>query len=211
MIGQKFLFLNYYKQIPVSYDATLLNVEKEMAEFTVHEYQAKIINIQRQALIYSHHLSPFSEDICGDAFYVNSSKKRAILCRFGFVRVRSVMRNYVRVHLDTPLEVALLFAGDTIFGNIQDISISGASIQIMTRDLLEPGLEINLRLKLPDIYNKKITEVETRATIVRLLGNKAPFNCIVEFQPDKYPQQQLSHYIHQRQVEIIKELKSINA
>ena len=27
MIGQPFLFLNYYKEIPVSYDATLLSVE----------------------------------------------------------------------------------------------------------------------------------------------------------------------------------------
>ena len=41
MIGQTFSFLNYYKEIPVSYDSTLLSVENEMAEFAIHEYQAK--------------------------------------------------------------------------------------------------------------------------------------------------------------------------
>src|SRR5690242_14112240 len=79
MIGQRFTFLNYYKEIPVSYDATLLSVENEMAEFEVHDYQAKVINIEKRALIYSHEKSPFKEDLVGEAFYVNIAKKRVVL------------------------------------------------------------------------------------------------------------------------------------
>ena len=59
LIGERFSFLNYYKEIPVSYDATLLSVENEMAEFSIHEYQAKVIHIERKALIHSHPKSPF--------------------------------------------------------------------------------------------------------------------------------------------------------
>lgn len=88
MIGQKFSFLNYYKEIPVSYDATLLSIENEMAEFAVHEYQAKVINMEKKTLIHSHPLSSFPEDMIGEAFYVSSAKKRVILCNFGYANIR---------------------------------------------------------------------------------------------------------------------------
>lgn len=210
MIGQKFSFLNYYKEIPVAYDGTLLSVDKEMAEFSIHEYQAKIMNIHHQTLIHSHQASPYREDIIGDVFYASSAKKLAVLCRFGFVRIRSEMRQFVRVTLDTSVETDLIFAGGVLSGCIHDISMSGASFEVASCDLLEPGQDITLRIKFPNHNSRKITPVDMRATIVRLLGDKAPFKCIVEFHPDKISQQQISYYINQRQVAIIKELKDIN-
>ena len=48
------------------------------------------------------------------------------------------------------------------------------------------------------------------ASIVRVTGVEAPFNCIIEFHPEKHSQQQISYYINQRQVEIIKELKELD-
>ena len=210
MIGQKFLFLNYYKEIPVSYDATLLSVENEMAEFAVHEYQAKVINIERRALIYSHAMSQFREDIIGEAFYVNTVKKRVILCGFAYAQIRSIMRRFVRVLLDHPVEADLIFDDDMLKGSIRDISLSGASMDTMSKDLLEPGLDINLFIKLPDLYNNTTVEVGMGASIVRVTGVEAPFNCIIEFHPEKHSQQQISYYINQRQVEIIKELKELD-
>jgi hypothetical protein len=89
MIGQKFSFLNYYKEIPVSYDATLLSIENGMAEFSVHEYQAKVINIERRVLIYSHAMNPFPEDMIGEAFYVNTKEAgyplRIRICAYQFL------------------------------------------------------------------------------------------------------------------------------
>jgi len=211
MIGQTFSFLNYYKEIPVSYDAVLLGVEDGMAEFEVHAYQAKVINIERRALIYSHELSQVSEDIIGEAFYVNSVKKRVILCRFAYARIRSVMRRFVRVALAHPVEADLIFDGDILKGNIQDISLSGASVDTISKDLLEPGLDINLFIKLPDFVRDNVIEVGMSASIVRVLGDSPPFKCIMEFHPEKHSQQQIAYYINQRQVQIIKELKDIDA
>lgn len=211
MIGQKFSFLNYYKEIPVSYEATLLSVENEMAEFSVHEYQAKVISIERKALILSHPKSPYREDMIGEAFYVNSIKKRVILCRFAYANLRSGMRSFIRVLLDQALEADLIFDGDILKGNVKDISLGGAAITTMTSDLLVPGLDINLLLKLPDLNSNKVVEVGMNATILKVIGESAPFTCIIEFHADKHSQQQIAYYINQRQVEIINELKNINA
>ena len=58
----------------MSYDATLLSVENEMAEFAIHEYQAKVINIERRALIRSHPKCTFSEDMIVPKNYSNFKK-----------------------------------------------------------------------------------------------------------------------------------------
>jgi len=209
MIGQQFSFLNYYKEIPVSYDATLLSVENEMAEFAIHEYQAKVINMEKQTLIHSHPRSPFSEDMIGEAFYVSSAKKCVILCNFGYAHILSDLRRFVRVLLDNPVEAELLFEEDIVKGNVIDLSLGGAAISTMSADLLVPGHDINMFLKLPDSTGRSKLEVGLTATIIKVVGTSAPFTCIIEFHSEKHSQQQIAYYINQRQVEIIKELKDI--
>lgn len=210
MIGKKFSFLNYYKEIPVSYDATLLNVENGMVEFDVHEYQAKIISMEKQTLIHKHPMSSVPDDMIGEAFYANSVKKRVILCNFGYAAIRAGMRRFVRVQLDSPIEAELIFDGDILKGNVKDISLGGAAIHTMSADLLEPGLDVNMFLKLPGQTGISTIEVGLGATITKVVGATAPFVCIVEFHSEKHSQQQIAYYINQRQVEIIKELRDIH-
>jgi hypothetical protein len=211
MIGEQFSFLNYYKEIPVSYDATLLSVENEMAEFAVHEYQAKVINLEKQTLIHSHPRNPFPEDMIGEAFYVSSAKKRVILCNFGYAHIRSQMRRFVRVLLDNQIEAELILADDILKGSVSDLSLGGAAITTMTGKPLVPGDEINIFLKLPGSGGNSKIEVGMTATIIKVVGTSAPFTCIIEFHSEKHSQQQIAYYINHRQVEIIKELKDINA
>ncbi|OGR28392.1 MAG: pilus assembly protein PilZ [Desulfuromonadales bacterium GWD2_54_10] len=210
MVGQTFTFLNYYKEIPVSYDATLLNVENEMAEFQVHEYQAKAINLERRALIYSHEKSHVLEDMSGEVFYVNIAKKRVILCKFGYGKIKSNRRRFVRVMLDIPVEADLIFENDILTGNIIDLSLGGAAMSVMSKELLVPGVDINLFLKLPDTQSASVVEVGMTATIVKIVGEELPFTCYIEFHAEKHSQQQIAYYINQRQVEIIKQLKELN-
>lgn len=209
MIGKKFSFLNYYKEIPVSYDATLLAVENEMAEFDVHEYQAKVVNIEKKALIYCPEKTAFSDDIFGEAFYVNVPKKKIILCKFSYAKIRSDMRRFVRVVLDKPLGVDLAVEGEQINAVISDISLGGAALKVTDTGFIKPGLVVSPCLKLCDPGSGRVTEVELNATIVRIVGETAPFICLLEFHPDKNAQQQIAYFINQRQVEIIKELKDL--
>ena len=210
MIGKNFSFLNYYKEIPVSYECRLLGVENEMAEFELHEYQAKVINIDRKTLIYSHKESSVKEDILGEAFYINVPKKRVILCKFEYSKIRATLRRFVRVTLNRSVEADLIVENDIITGHVSDVSLGGAAARVMSCDLLTQGLTLNVFLKLPDITTGSIIEVGTSASIVKITGETAPYTCVIEFHPEKHSQQQLSYYINPRQVEIIKELKELN-
>jgi hypothetical protein len=167
--------------------------------------------MEKKTLIYSHPLSAFREDMIGEAFYVSPAKKRVVLCNFGYAHIRSDMRRFVRVLLDNPVEAELLFEEDILKGNVKDLSLGGAAISTMSADLLVSGLDINMFLKLPDLIGNTKREVGLSATIVKVIGISAPFTCFIEFHPEKHSQQQIAYYINQRQVEIIKELKDVNA
>jgi hypothetical protein len=210
MIGQTFSFLNYYKEIPVSYDATLKSVENEMAEFEVHDYQAKVIAMEHRALIYSHKKSPVKDDLVAGSFYVNVAKRRVVLCKFGYARISSEHRRFVRVFLDIRVDADLIFEESSIKGTIKDISLGGAAMSVTSSDLLVPGRVVIMCIKLPDSASGTIAEVNLSATIVKIVGEEDPVTCYLEFKSEKLSQQRISYFINQRQVEIIKELKEVN-
>ncbi|NVN89432.1 MAG: PilZ domain-containing protein [Desulfuromonadales bacterium] len=210
-VGKRFSLLNYYREIPVSYDAKLLSVENEMAEFEVHEYQAKVIRIEKKTLMFAQSANGLLEDVCGEAFYVNSAKKRVILCNFGYARIQSNKRRFVRVRLDGGIQADLISEVDVLKGTVVDLSLGGAAITFMSTELLTPGSVHNLFLKLPDVSSGTITEVGMTATVVDVLGGETPHTCIFEFHTEKHSQQQIAYYINQRQVEIIKELKELKS
>jgi len=211
MIGKRFSLLNHYKEIPVSYDARLLSVENEMAEFEVHEYQAKVIGIERRTLIYANEMGGFRDDIYCEVFYVNIGKKRVILSKFGYARILSNMRRFVRVRLDRPVQADLIFEDSIIQAQVKNISLGGAALDIMSREHVEAGITLNLFLKLPDISSESIVEVGMTATVIGVSGDDAPCTCLLEFHPEKHSQQQIAYFINLRQVEIIKELKELKS
>lgn len=208
-IGKTFTLLNYYKEIPISYDAKLLSLENEMAEFEVHEYQAKAINFEKMTLIFSHPSNGLLGDVSCEAFYVNSAKKRTILCKFGYAQIRSNNRRFVRVCLDRSVKAELISDEDVMAGSVIDISLGGAAITFPDKEQFAPGSEHNLFLKLPVGVAGAITEVGMTATVVTVLGEEPPWTCVFEFHPEKHSQQQIAYFINQRQVEIIKELKEL--
>ena len=207
MVGQTFSFLNYYKEIPVSYDAKLLSIENEMAEFDIHEYQAKVITLERQALIYAHEKNSLKDDMVAEAFYVNVAKKRTILCKFGYAKISAHLRRFVRVLVDIPVDANLFFEENNIQGKIVDISIGGMAIRTESNELLHSGLVVNMILLLPDSQNGAINKVELSGTIVKVLAEETTSVCYLEFNTENKTHQQISYFINQRQVEIIKGLK----
>ncbi|MGB4600285.1 MAG: PilZ domain-containing protein [Trichlorobacter sp.] len=212
MVGQTFSFLNYYKEIPVSFDARLVSVENEMAEFEVHEYQAKVISFEKKVLIRAHEKSPVPEDLVGEVFYVNTTRKKVILSRFHYAKIRSDLRRFVRVLLDgRRSDVDIYCDSDIIPASIKDISLGGVALQINGEiSGFDVGKELNLVLKLKAPDDLSLSEIGATATIVKMVGDSPPYTCILEFHSERHSQQSLAYYINQRQVEIIRELKELS-
>jgi len=210
MVGQTFSFLNFYKEIPVSYDARLVSVENDMAEFEVHAYQAKVISIEKKALIRAHPKSPVTDDLAGEVFYVNTARKRAVLTRFSYAKIRSDLRRFVRVCLEgRRADVDIYLENDIIPASVQDISLGGVALLVSELAGLDIGMEVNIILKLEASVDTSLHEIGATCTVIKILGAASPYTCIFEFHPDRHSQQSLAYYINQRQVEIIRELKEL--
>ncbi len=210
MIGQTFSFLNFYKEIPVSYDGCLISVDNDMAEFDIHEYQAKVITLEKKTLIRAHAKSPVPDDLVGEVFYVNTARKRVILTRFHYAKIRSDLRRFVRVCLDDHrADVDVYLENDIRSASVRDISLGGVALLIADATGLVPGMDINLILKLEAPADSSLREIGAACTVTRLLGTESPYTCILEFHPDRHSQQALAYYINQRQVQIIRELKEL--
>lgn len=214
MVGETFSFLNYYKEIPVSYDARLVSVENDMAEFEVHEYQAKVITFEKRVLIRAHEKSPVPEDLVGEVFYVNASRKKVILSRFRYAKIRSDLRRFVRVYLDghgrRRSDADVYCDNEIIPASVRDISLGGVALQINgPLGPLEAGKEVNLILKLEAPDDLSLREIGVTATVVKIVATTPPATCFLEFHSERHSQQSLAYYINQRQVEIIRELKEL--
>lgn len=212
MVGQTFSFLNYYKEIPVSYDARLVSVENDMAEFEVHEYQAKVITFEKRVLIRAHEKSPVPEDLVGEVFYVNATRKKVILSRFHYAKIRSDLRRFVRVSLDGQQrpDVDIYCESDIIPASIRDISLGGIALQVKgSLGPLATGKDVNLILKLKARDDLSLNEVGASARVVKIASDQTSHLCIFEFHSERHSQQSLAYYINQRQVEIIRELKEL--
>src|SRR4051794_17688606 len=73
--------LNYYREIPVSYNAQIVNVAKDRVELSVHLHQALVMKFDKHTLIKSHHFKDHLGVHCFAA-YVNLAKEVAIVTRF---------------------------------------------------------------------------------------------------------------------------------
>ncbi len=211
MMGKTFSFLNYYKEIPVSYDARLVSVENDMAEFEVHEYQAKVISLEKKVLIRAHEKSNVPEDMVGEVFYVNIARKKVVLSKFHYAKIHSDFRRFVRVCLEDRRADVDIYMDDLIIpASIKDISLGGMAIQI-SGDIrgLESGKDINAVLKLVCSEDRSVKEIGASATVAKIVGDSPPYICILEFHSERHAQQALAYYINQRQVEIIRELKEL--
>ena len=121
--------LNYCNEVPVSYGATIVTVEKDSVELSVHEHQALIMKQNNSTLIKSKHFDKGLGVHCYAA-YVNVTKKAAILHNFAYAQIRADRREAVRVKVNGTMPVRFFRENMVIEGTMIDISASGISLLI---------------------------------------------------------------------------------
>lgn len=190
--------VNYFREIPVSYGATVLTVEESSAELSVHQIQAVVISLEKVTALKSSH---FPRDVIANANYVNVEKSRIVLSNFSYALVRADRRMSVRVELSDPIYASFTSSGGTVSGRLLDMSLTGISITVSA----DPGLPLSdkgeLAVTLP------IGSITVPASLLKALPVADGFRLVFEIEATRATELSISQYIFRRQVEIIKELK----
>jgi len=196
--------INYFKGLPLMYTATVAAVEQGILDLDVQPQQAVAMATDHYTLI---RCKLFPHDIAAHVQYVNVPKHAASLSRLRFAEIMAERRSSVRLELAHPPQAAFTFHGQDKSGSLFDISTNGASISIDGYFDMPPGTETVLRFMLPDLAQDKLFPMKVEARLIRIEGQAFPYNYCFAIFAEKAMEQQLSRYIFQRQIEIIRDLK----
>ena len=196
--------VNYYKGLPLSYPATLVEVSRGILELDVHKQQAVALEKNRYTFIKCAH---FDSAILAEAQSVNVRAMTASLRRFSYVQIMAENRNSLRLELEPQTDAEMRWEGIVQTGKVIELSLGGLSVSLAEPCEIPKGSDLALTIMVPNLLQKTQTKLDTRATLVgssRENGSDICRFCIVA---DALSEGLISRFIFQRQVEIIRELK----
>ncbi len=201
---QQLKLINYYLGIPLSYPATIAAIDRGTIDLDVQAQQAFTIEHARSTFIRS---PIFKHDVFAQAQYVNIRKRAATFFKFTYVEIMAERRNFIRLELEpTPAAVIESPLG-IIEGRLCDISLSGLSVLVDNYCRLERNTEMPIRFTVSCNDQTHITNVITPARLLDIKSDAPPYRYAFDISPDKQLERQLSQFIFQKQIEIIREIK----
>lgn len=196
--------ITYYKGLPLSYTAKIASVDRGTIDLDVQAEQAYTIEHGRYSFIRS---PLFKHDLFAHAQYVNLRKRAVTLTKFSYVEIMAERRNFLRLEFDRPVSVTVTTAQDNITGHLHDVSLSGLNVLIDSYYELAKGSEVSINFRLHDIDLNIDFRVQVPGTLIGIVDATLPYNYKFAITPDKETERQLSKYIFQRQIDIIREIK----
>lgn len=199
-----FRLVTYYKGLPISYPATVVEISSGVLDLDVHQQQAVALESTQQVFI---RCSSFDSAILADVQNVDVRRMTAALKNFRFVEVMADRRESLRLELEPRTEVGISGAIGTLQGTLSDISLGGCCVRTQKELRMERGTQWNLRLNIPNLLHNSMHSIETSSCYLDSTRQADEDVCSFSFESDPNNEAIISRYIFQRQVEIIRELK----
>jgi hypothetical protein len=190
--------LNFYREIPVSYAASVESVEESFAELRVHQVQAVVISDEKVTILKSSH---FPRDVIANVSYVNVEKSLIVLSSFCYALVRADRRMSVRVELGEQIRASFTHDGVTAGGTLHDMSLTGLSINLDK----DPGIPLSQQGELS--VTLPLGTILVPASLLKVVTTPDGSRLVFEIEATRATELSISKYILKRQVEIIRELK----
>lgn len=196
-----FSFLNIYKELPVANDGMIFSINSMEIIFKASLLQLAAIHQSMETII---HVPALNTNILGKVVYVDAKHRLVSLKDFSYAEVHFTKRSAVRVRHKVPMNVKLTADSANISGVIRDISLTGCRVTTPAGFLFEKAGNITLLLKY--ICDGQFMELQIKARLLRITGGPM-YECVLLFEHTDATEKDLSLYIYQRQVEILRELK----
>ena len=196
--------VNYYKGLPLSYPATLVEMDRGTLELDVHQQQAVALNASRYTFI---KCDAFVNPILAEVQNVNVRRMAVSLNKFVFVDIMAEQRNALRLELEPPTDAQIKGESFLVSGKVFDISLGGCSIVAAERCELAKAEQVTLTFFIPNLLQDTQSSVEVPSRHVETLSESGADICRFTINADAQSEALISRYVFQRQVEIIRELK----
>ncbi|MSN24333.1 MAG: hypothetical protein GJV46_00540 [Geobacter sp.] len=196
--------INYYKGMPLSFNARISRIENGTLELKVYPQQAVAISDDHYTFIRS---KLFKYDIVAKAFDVDIRQKTVSLRDLSYVEICAERRNHIRLRVNPPIDALYTTSQGTVRGEIIELSTAGAIMAVdYTVDIgtFEGG---KLLFKLPESDHKTFCHIKVPARIITVMDISMPLHFIFSIAGDKTAEKNIAKYLFNRQIEIIRMLK----
>lgn len=192
--------LNYYRELPVSFDASIEFIDRGVAGMKVHDLQAAAMMIQKEVFIKCKGL-PY--DVIAKVMKIRKNTGSAFLTSFHYVIITAERRVCVRVRVCDKVDATFHFNNRLIQGRIEDISFSGLSITAPKGITLDENSTGTVHIALPS------TMLELTGKLLKVNQDDSTSKFIIELEMDNKSEQCISQFIFAQQSVIIRELKDL--
>ncbi|HEX2767965.1 MAG TPA: PilZ domain-containing protein [Geobacteraceae bacterium] len=192
--------LNYYREVPVSFGATVEFIERGVVDMTVHTLQSVTMLLQNMTIIKSRHLPH-----CVIARVLKIYRKRnlALLNQFSYVHIPAEQRKYVRVIVSDRVEAAFHADREAVHGTISEFSYGGVSILAPQGSVFKENARGIITLSLPG------NEIGVPGLFLRAYDQNSLKRYIFKLETDNKNERIISQFIFGQQVMILRELKDM--
>ena len=200
-------FFNTYKGLGINSSGELYSeqVGNEVA-FRVADNQAKAMGREGSTVI-ACPLLPMR--VAAKVRRVNMRELTATLSDLHYTPTTAMDRAVLRIEPEQPLPVTLRESeedgGGVIHGEIVDVSFKALAISLYTLGRLRLGANVGLRFRLPNGKESSV-EVNLEGRVLKL--DETALQTVVSLFTNKPMEARLSHYMSQRQLELVHELQS---
>lgn len=201
----EFTFLNIYKELPIVSSSRIFELKKKTVEFTTSSTQFFILNEAKEVIIQSNLMNT---SIIGKVLEMDNRRFQVTLGEFSYAELHADKRNCVRVRLKLPLQPQIMVDGNVLSGVINDISLGGVCVRTFAGELMERARKIELKIKLLHCGSQEVMETLIPSRLARIDKKDIQARCAMIFEHTPQSERVLSTFIYQRQLEIIKEIKS---
>ncbi len=192
--------LNYYRELPVSFDASIEFSDRGVVEMNIHDLQAAAMMIEKEVFIKCKGL-PY--DVIAKVMKIRKNTRSAFLTSFHYVIISAERRVCVRVRVSEKYDATFHYHNQLIQGSIEDISFSGLSISAPKEISLEENDTGTVSITLPT------TMLELSGKLLKVNQEDSTSKFIIELEMDNKSEQCISQFIFAQQSVIIRELKDL--
>lgn len=203
---EKIIFLNLYKGVPISSEATIVAIEGESVSFKVDALQAIAIKLDNHAFIVKNNY--FSKHMKADVLSYNFQTNTVTLSNFIYLlNMPALQRESIRVHPDIVATVHLhQFNTVQTSGRLYDLSMNGLGVVSNENNGIFVGAHVMIEFELNGMSNDR--KIELQGEVINIIEYNNSYRYCMRIFPDRIMSQKILDYITKREKEILEELQS---
>lgn len=200
-------FLNLYQGVPISHEAKVVGIEGENVTFSIDRLQEIAMKLDGHAFIVQNDY--FGKHIKADIFYNNFLTNTVVLNNFVYLlNMPAIQREFIRVHPDIVAKVYLHQFGDIqTSGRLYDLSINGLGVLSSENNGIFVGAKVMVNFDLNTSSKGRKNTIEVEGEVINIIECKGAYRYCMRIFPKKGMDKKIVSYIHQREQEIIENLK----